>query len=94
MLLRIGSLILFVVVACLMLLLVCGWPMDETGLIGCTPDEVRERYGEPMLIQDHRKQIPGLNEFRWTYRRGWMGESAVEFQNGVVVRVSYRPGHD
>lgn len=66
--------------------------MDEAGLLGRTPEEVREQYGEPFYITDHRKELPDLDEFYWVYQRGWMGASRLTFKKGGVVNVEYRPG--
>ena len=63
-------------------------------LIGCTPNEVRERYGEPMIVQDHRKEVPDLKEFYWMYQRGWLGQSRIKFEDDAAVSVGHCPGHD
>jgi len=84
--------LIFIAVICVLWLVLFGWPMSKAALIGRTPVEVRKQYGEPSYIQDHRKDVRGLNEYRWYYQRGWLGLSLVTFDNNDVVIDVYN-GH-
>ncbi len=45
-----------------------------------------------MIVQDHRREVPGLKEFYWMYQRGWLGRSRIKSEDDAVVSVGYCPG--